>query len=234
VVEDLKFSQYQETEISRVIGGDKYQAHILTKVGDTIIIDRPKYLTESGQWRYFEAVYVNNILYLGYEFGGVRYKFKGIVLKVSYVPFYHLCLKLPDAGEIKEEKLWNVPRYKGYVPVTLTATHKDGYTVLLSRRSYMVDVGRQGIGIVSEEKISRSFLLEMNVTAENSLKLKCKVKNIKAGRVDGFYYYGCEIEKISDRERFFEYLDFLAAATEFFEQTPTDVGSDDFSFYSFL
>ncbi|MCK5680592.1 flagellar brake domain-containing protein [bacterium] len=231
---ELKFAPYQEVNVGRVIGGDKYQSHILTRVGDTLIIDRPKVQTGTGRRRYFDSVYVNNLIYFDYEYAGTRYSFKAVVLKVSYVPFYHLCLKLPDFRDIVEKRLWSAPRYKGFAPVTLTATHKDGHSVLLSQRSYVVDIGKQGVGLVSEEKIARNFLLEMNVTAECRLKIKCKVKNVKTSRVDGFYYYGCEIEKVSDQKRFLEYLDFLAAATDFFDHTPTDVGSDDFSFYSFI
>ncbi len=231
---ELKFAPYQEAEVARIIGGDQYTSHILTKVADTLIIDRPKYQNEAGKWRYFDSVYVNNLIYLSYEHAGVKYNFKTLVLKVSYVPFYHLCLKLPESRDIVSQKLWSAPRFRGFVPVTLTARHKEGHSVLLSQRSYMVDIGQQGVGIVSEEKIARNFLLEMNVKADCSLKIKCSVKNIKTGRVDGFYYYGCEIEKVSDKQHFQEYLDFLAAATDFFEQAPTDVGSDDFSFYSFM
>ncbi|MCK5539896.1 MAG: hypothetical protein KAI69_03125 [Deltaproteobacteria bacterium] len=234
MVVELQFVPYQIVNVARLVTGDKFQSHLLTRVGETIILDRPKYKTQVGRWRYFDAVYVNNLIYLSYEHAGIRYDFKTSVLKVSYVPFYHLCLKLPDERGIKTEKIWSNPRYNGFVPVTLTAMHKDGYSVLLSQRSYMVDVGSQGVGVVSESKISRNFLLEMNVTAECRLQLKCRVKNVKAGLVDGFFYYGCEIEQVSEPERFSEYLDFLATATEFFSHTPTDVGSDDFSFYSFV
>ena len=231
---ELQFAPYQIVNVAKLVAGDKFQSHLLTRVGETIILDRPKYKTQAGHWRYFDSVYVNNLIYLNYEHAGIRYDFKTSVLKVSYVPFYHLCLKLPDERGIKTEKIWSNPRYNGFVPVTLTAMHKDGYSVLLSQRSYMVDVGPQGVGVVSESKISRNFLLEMNVTAECRLQLKCRVKNVKAGLVDGFFYYGCEIEQVSEPERFSEYLDFLAAATDFFSHTPTDVGSDDFSFYSFV
>ena len=234
MIEELKFAPYQEADVARIVGGDQFISHILTKVADTLIIDRPKCRTKTGKWRYFDSVYINNLIYLSYEYAGVKYNFKTQVLKVSYVPFYHLCLKLPETRDIIVQKLWSAPRYRGFVPVTLTARHKEGHSVLLSQRSYMVDIGRQGVGIVSEEKIARNFLLEMNVKADCSLKIKCSVKNIKTSRVDGFYYYGCEIEKVSDNQQFQEYLDFLAAATDFFEQTPTDVGSDDFSFYSFM
>ncbi len=234
VVAELKFAQYQEADVSRIVGGDQYVSHILTRVADTLIIDRPKYRTKAGKWRYFDSVYVNNLIYVSYEYAGVKYSLKTQVLKVSYVPFYHLCLKLPELKDIITEKLWNAPRYSGFVPVNLTARHKDGHDVLLSRRSYVVDIGRQGVGIVCEEKIARNFLLEMNVRADCRLKIKCSVKNIKTDRVDGFYYYGCKIEKVSDSRHFQEYLDFLAAATDFFEQLPTDVGTDDFSFYSFM
>ncbi|MEA3347624.1 MAG: hypothetical protein U9Q39_01050 [Pseudomonadota bacterium] len=234
MVVELQFVPYQIVNVSRLVTGDKFQSHLLTRVGETIILDRPKYKTQAGRWRYFDSVYVNNLIYLNYEHAGIRYDFKTSVLKVSYVPFYHLCLKLPDERGIKTEKIWSNPRYNGFVPVTLTAMHKDGYSVLLSQRSYMVDVGPQGVGVVSESKISRNFLLEMNVTAECRLQLKCRVKNVKSDLVDGFFYYGCEIEQVSEPERFSEYLDFLAAATDFFSHTPTDVGSDDFSFYSFV
>jgi len=231
---DLQFSQYQLVNIAKVVAGDKFQSHLLTWVGDTIIVDRPKYKTQSGRWRYFDSVYINNLLYISYEHLGVRYEFKTSVLKVSYVPFYHLCLKLPDEPDIKKDRIWSNPRYNGFVPVTLTAMHKNGYSVLLSQRSYMVDVGPQGVGVVSESKIARNFLMEMNVTPECCLQFKCKVKNIKTDLVDGFFYYGCEIEQVSEPERCSEYLDFLAAATDFFSHTPTDVGSDDFSFFSFV
>ena len=231
---ELQFAPYQIVNVAKFVAGDRYQSHLLTRVGDTIIVDRPKYKTQAGRWRYFDSVYVNNLLYLSYEHAGIRYDFKTPVLKVSYVPFYHLCLKLPDERGLKKENIWSNPRYHGFVPVILTAMHKDGYSILLSKRSYMVDVGPQGVGVVSENKISRNFLLEMNVTAECRLQLKCKVRNVKAGRVDGFFYYGCEIEQVSEPEQFSEYLDFLAAATDFFSHTPTAVGSDDFSFYSFV
>ena len=231
---DLQFAPYQEVEVSRIPGGEHYQTHLLTRVGETIIIDRPKRRSRSGGWRYFDTVYVNNLLHLAYEHAGIRYEFNASVLKVSYVPFYHLCLKLPDPREIKTEKIWGNPRYNGLVPVTLTARHKEGHEVLLSQRSYMVDIGRQGIGILSENKIPRRFLLEMQVAADVGLRLKCKVRNVKDGRVDDFYYYGCEIEQVSDEEIFAEYLEFLAAADEFFAQIPTDVGSDDYSFFSFI
>ncbi len=231
---ELQFAPYQVMDVAKVVGGKKFQTHLLTRVADTIIVDRPKVKMKTGRWRYFDSVYINNFFYLSYEYAGVRYDFKASVLKVSYVPFYHLCLKLPDETAIKRESLWSTPRYNGLVPVTLTAMHKNGYSVLLSQRSYMVDVGSQGVGIVSESKIARNFLLEMNVTSECRLQLKCKVKNVKSGLVDGFFYYGCEIEQVSEPERFSEYLDFLAGATDFFSQTPTDVGSDDFSFFSFV
>lgn len=227
---ELQFAPYQSVNVARVMAGDQYQSHLLTRVGDTIIVDRPKIRTQAGRWRYFDSVYINNLLCLSYEHAGTRYDFKTSVLKVSYVPFYHLCLKLPDERGVTKERIWSSPRYNGFVPVILTAMHKDGHSVLLSQRSYMVDIGPQGVGVVSESKISRNFLLEINVTAECRLQLKCKVKNVKTGRVDGFFYYGCEIEWVSDPERFSEYLDFLAAATDFFTHTPTDVGSDDFSF----
>ncbi|MCD6533298.1 MAG: flagellar brake domain-containing protein [Deltaproteobacteria bacterium] len=230
---ELRFAPYQIVNVARVKTGDQYKSHILTKVGDTILVDRPKYKTRAGSWRYFDSVYVNNLLYLSYEHSGVKYEFKTSVLKVSYVPFYHLCLKLPDDREIKTENIWSSPRYNGFVPVTLTAMHKDGYSVLLAERSFMVDIGPRGVGIVSESKISRNFLLEMNVTAECRLQIKCKVKNVKSDLVDGFFYYGCEIEQVSEPERFSEYLNFLSAATDFFTYIPSDVGSDDFSFFNF-
>ncbi len=212
------------------VGGDIYQSHLLTRVGETIIVDRPKAKTSAGNWRCFESVYVNNLLCLNYEHAGIRYDFKTSVFKVSYVPFYYLGLKLPDERGITKESIWSSSRYNGFVPVTLTAMRKDGHSVLLSQRSYMVDIGPCAVGVVSENKISRNFLLEINVTAECRLQLKCQVKNVKAGRVDGFFYYGCEIEQVSESERFSEYLDFLAAATDFFSYAPTDVGSDDLSF----
>ncbi|MCD6292389.1 MAG: hypothetical protein J7M09_02895 [Deltaproteobacteria bacterium] len=230
---DLQFASYQVVNVARVVTGDQYQSHILTRVGDTILVDRPKYKTKAGSWRYFDSVYVNNLLYLNYEHAGVRYDLKTSVLKVSYVPFYHLCLKLPDERGMRTENIWSNPRYNGLVPVTLTAKHKDGYSVLLAERAYLVDVGPRGVGVVSESKIPRNFLLEINVTAECCLQLKCKVKNVKSDLIGGFYYYGCEIEQISEPERFSEYLNFLAAATDFFSHTPTDIGSDDGSFFSF-
>ncbi|MBN2809562.1 MAG: hypothetical protein JXR80_08745 [Deltaproteobacteria bacterium] len=234
MVGDFNFAPYQTVDIAKIVDGKKFQAHLLTRVGDTILVDRPKIKSQSGRLRYFDSVYINNILYLSYEFAGVRYEFKATVLKVSYVPFYHLCLKLPDVAAIRKEKIWSTPRYNGYVPVTLTAMHKHGYSVLLAQRSYMVDVGSRGVGVVSESKIARNFLLEMNVTPESRLQLKCRVRNIKTGSVGGFFYYGCEIEQVSEPRLFAEYLDFLAAATDFFAQVPTDVGSDDFSFFSFV
>jgi hypothetical protein len=204
-------------------------------VGETIIIDRPKQESLRGGWRFFDTVYVNNLLYLVYEYAGVRYEFKTSVLKVSYVPFYHLCLRLPEAREIKTEPIWGNPRYNGLVPVTLTARRKDGSDVLLSQRSYMVDIGRQGVGILSEEKVPRRFLLEMKVAADSLLQMKCRVRNVKEGRVNGFYYYGCEIEEVNDVSELEKYIEFLAAAAEFFTRVPTDVGSgDEYSFFSFV
>lgn len=232
--ENLEFAPYQLVDISKVLGGEKYQTHLLTRVGDSIIIDRPRTRTLTRGWRYFEAVYVNNLLYLSYEHAGHSYAFKASVLKVSYIPFYHLCLKLPQENQIVRRQLWSAPRFPGYVPVTLTAMHKNGYSVLLAQRSFLVDVGAKGVGLLSESKISRSFLLELEVATDCSVQLKCLVRNVKQGRVGGFYYYGCEIEKVSDPERFGQYLDFLAAATDFFAHKPEDVGSDDFSFYSFI
>jgi hypothetical protein len=166
VAVELQFAPYQKVNVTRVVGGDIYQSHLLTRVGETIIVDRPKAKTLAGSWRYFEPVYVNNPLCLNYEHVGIRYDFKTSVFKVSYVPFYHLCLKLPDERGIAKESIWSSPRYNGFVPVTLTAMRKDGHSILLSQRSYMVDIGPFGVGVVSENKISRNFLLEINVTAE--------------------------------------------------------------------
>lgn len=231
---DLHFSQYQSINIAKVFGEKKFKSHLLTRVGDTMIVDRPKYKAKTGRWLYFDSVYINNTLYLSYEHLGSRYEFKASVLKVSYSPFYHICLKLPDRQEIKKELIWSNPRYNGFVPITLTAKRKDGRSVVLSKQSYMVDIGKLGVGIVSKSKVVRNFILEMNVTPECRLQLKCKVMNVKTGMVEGFYHYGCEIEQVSEPECFSEYLDFLAAATDFYAQTPTDVGSDDGSFFSFI
>ncbi len=232
---ELQFAPYQEIEVRRALGGEPFRAHLLTRVGETFIIDRPKRESERGGWRFFDTVYVNNLLYLTYEYSGVRYEFKSSVLKVSYVPFYHLCLRLPDEREIRIRQIWGNPRYNGLVPIVLTARRKDGSEVLLSQRSYMVDIGRQGVGILSEDKVSRRFLLEMKVAADALLQMKCRVRNVKEERVNGFYYYGCEIEEVNDIPEFERYLEFLAVAADFFNQIPTDIGNrDEYSFFSFV
>ncbi|HDS15829.1 MAG TPA: hypothetical protein ENN66_04305 [Proteobacteria bacterium] len=232
--ESLPFAPYQLVEVAKILAGEKYQSHLLTRVGDTIIIDRPKRQAKSGGWRYFDSVYVNNLLYLNYEHKGFSYQFKTSVLKVSYIPFYHLCLKTPELREIKQVKIWSAPRYQSYTPVTLSGMHKDGYKVLLSPCSYVVDIGPQGVGILSRHRVPRNFLLEMSLAADSRLQIQCRLKNVKSGRPDGYYCYGCEIEKVSDPQGFAEYLEFLAAAADFFSKIPTDVGTDDFSFYTFV
>ena len=159
MVAELKFAPYQEADVARIVGGDQYTSHILTKVADTLIIDRPKYRTETGKLRYFDSVYVNNLIYLNYEHAGVEYKFKTLVLRVSYVPFYHLCLKLPEPRDIVSKKLWSAPRYRGFVPVTLTARHKNGHSILLSQRSYMLISASRGSGLSVKKRSPVIFCL---------------------------------------------------------------------------
>jgi hypothetical protein len=230
--DELRFAPYQEIEVSRLSDGEPYQAHLLTRVGDSLLIDRPRRLSRDGEWRYLEPVQVNDLLRLGYEHDGVFWKLKAPVTKVSCVPFFHLCLKL-EPGAVGRTEIRSAPRYRGLVPVVLSARRKDGREVLLSRRSYMVDIGRTGIGVISESKIPRRFLLALEVAADCRLLCKCRVRNVKEQPVRGFFYYGCEIEEVSQPDRFAEYLEFLAAAADLFAAAAVPVAEGDYSFFRF-
>ena len=217
--DDLRFVPYQEIEVARLGDDEPYRARLLTRVGETLLIDRPRRLSDDGEERELDPVQVNDLFRLAYENDGVAYELKTPVIKVSFVPFFHLCLKLEPAA-VKRYEIRRSPRYRGLVPVVLTARRRDGSPVLLTHRSYMVDIGRQGVGVISGDKIPRHFLLAMETAADCRLLLKCRVRNVKQQPFEDFFYYGCEITEVSRPDRFAEYLEFLAAAGKLFTALP--------------
>ncbi len=214
-VDELRFAPYQEVEVSRPGDNQACRARLLTRVENTLLLDRPRRPGREGEGCEPEAFQVNDLLQLAYEHDGLAYELKAPIVKVSFVPFFHLCLKLEPAA-VKTRAIRSTPPYHGLVPVVLTARRRDGRRVLLSRRSYLVDIGRHGVGVISEKRIPRRFLMVMETAVDCRLLCKCRVRNVKERSLPGFFYYGCEIEEVGRPEAFAEYLEALAAAGELF------------------
>ncbi len=207
----LKFDNNQLINVSKTFRGENFYANILANVNNTLIITRPYKEVEPGKFRYLEYLAPRSMLYGDYEFDGVHYYFRTIVIKSSYTPFPHVILKEPEKNDIKTKILRKASRYKTILPLRISETDEESHVEF--EEVYSLDISLTGIGILSYSDLPNRFNAKF-FSGIKDIQLTCEVKKKKKNIFDNFNLYGCEIVEISDKNFFERFINNLRIIME--------------------